>query len=174
MTIRQYAVEISLTRPASARELDRARRRASFAVNADRTRLMAVHSTTSPSRALHRLRSRLDDILPIDVLTTHYPDHKGRVLLNVDLSRDVDAAIRREASASGRRPRDILGERITAGLAHERRERRHRLESQLHALLAQHTPHEVLTCAAALLARSTHCVSPPRTRRSPRCRRGTR
>ncbi|MDQ0405301.1 hypothetical protein ABVB69_13250 [Streptomyces sp. NPDC000349] len=172
--MRQYAVEIFLTRPATARELDRARRRMLFAANADRTRLMTVHSGTSPGRTLHRLRRRLDDVLPIDVLTTHCPDRDGRILLNVDLLQDVDAAIRREAAASARRPRDVLGERITTGLARERRERRHRLESQLHGLLAQHTPQELLACAAALLSRTPDCVSPPSPRRSPRCRRGTR
>lgn len=170
----QYAVEISLTRPATARELDRARRRMPFAANADRTRLMTVHSGTSPGRALHRLRRRLDDVLPIDVLTTYYPDRDGRVLLNVGLPQDLHALIRREAAASGRRPRDVLGERITTGLARERRERRHRLESQLQGLLAQHTPQDVLACAAALLASTPDCVNPPSPRRSPRCHRGTR
>jgi len=174
MTRHQYAVEISLTRPASAQELDRACHRVLFAANADRTRLMTVQSGTSAGRALHRLRRRLDTVLPIDVLSTHYPDGQGRVLLNVDLGREADAAIRREAAASGRRPRDVLGERISIRLARERRERRHHLESQLHRLLARHTPQDVLAGAAALLAGASECVSPPSPRRSPRCRRGTR
>ncbi|MFF0086629.1 hypothetical protein ACFYR1_44165 [Streptomyces canus] len=174
MTTHQYAVEISLTRPATARELDRARHRVRLAANADRTRLMAVQSSTSPGRALHRLRRRLDTLMPIDVLSTHYPDRHGRVLLNVALGRDGDAAIRREAAASGRRPRDVLGERIITTLTRERRARRHSLKSQLSALLAEHTPEDVLACAAALLAKAPDCVSPPSQRRSPRCRRGTR
>ncbi|MGB8938880.1 MAG: hypothetical protein WCD21_01355, partial [Streptomyces sp.] len=87
---RQYAVEISLTRPASAGELHRARYRVTFAANADHTRLMTVQSGNSPGRALHRLRRRLGTVLPIDVLTTHYPDRRGRVLLNVVLSSRAD------------------------------------------------------------------------------------
>lgn len=171
MTTHQYAVEISLTRPATARELDRARHRVRFAANADHTRLMTVQSGTSPGRALHRLRRRLDTVVPIDVLSTHYPDRHGRVLLNVALGGDTEAAIHSATAASGRRPRDVLGARITSALA---RERRQRLESQLSGLLAEHTPENVLACAATLLAKAPDCVSPPSRRRSPRCRRGTR
>ncbi|MER5432877.1 hypothetical protein [Streptomyces sp. NPDC002588] len=147
----QYAIEILLTRPASVRELHRARHRATFATSADRTRLMTVESGKSPGRALHRLRRRLDTVLPIDVLSTHYPDREGRVLLNVVLSRRADACIRREAAARDRRPRDVLGERITARLACEQRQRRQRLDSQLQRLLTDHTPEEILACVAGLL-----------------------
>ncbi|EFL21966.1 hypothetical protein SSOG_01678 [Streptomyces himastatinicus ATCC 53653] len=74
----QYAVEIVLTRPATARELHRARCHVTFAANADRTRLMTVQRGKSQGHTLHRLRRRLDTVLPIDVLTTHYPDRHGR------------------------------------------------------------------------------------------------
>ncbi|MFK0154780.1 hypothetical protein ACIQVK_22215 [Streptomyces sp. NPDC090493] len=149
-----YAVEISLTRSAGAGELRRARRRVAFAASADRTRLMTVQSGKSPGRALHRLRHRLDRILPIDVLSTHYPDRHGRVLLNVVLGRNADAQIRQEAAANGRRPRDVLGERITAHLSCEQRQRRHRLETQLRHLLTDHTPEEILAFAADRLLRT--------------------
>ncbi|MFM9458160.1 hypothetical protein [Streptomyces europaeiscabiei] len=147
----QYVVEIALTRPASARELHRARHRVTFAANADCTRLMTVQSAKSPGRALHRLRRQLDAVLPIDVLTTHYPDRHGHVRLNVVLSRRADAQIRREAAASGSRPGEVLRGRILANLAREQRERRHHLESQLRRLLTRHTPEEVLACAAGRL-----------------------
>ncbi|MFC9629047.1 hypothetical protein ACFTY8_07085 [Streptomyces mirabilis] len=143
-----YAVEISLPRPASALELHWARHGVTFAANADRTRLMTVQRGNSPGHALHRLRRQLDTVLPIDVLTTHYPDRQGRVLLNVVLSRRADAQFRRAAAASGQRPRDILGERITASLTREQHQRRHRLEAQLQRLLTHNTPEEVLACAA--------------------------
>jgi hypothetical protein len=145
-----------------------------FAASADRTRLMTVQSSTSPGRALHRLRRRLCTVMPIDVLSTHYPDRHGRVLLNVDLGRDINSAIHREAAATGQRPQDVLGERITTALTRERRERRHRLEARLNGLLAEHTPEDVLACAVALLEKAPDCISPPSRRRSPRCRRGTR
>ncbi|MEH0553070.1 hypothetical protein [Streptomyces sp. B21-101] len=147
----QYAVEIVLTRPATVRELHQARHRVTFAANADRTRLMTVQRGKSPGRALHRLRRRLDTVLPIDVLTTHYPDRQGHVLLNVAFSRRADAQIREEAAALGQRAGDVLAERITAYLAHEQRQRRHRLESQIQRLLTHHTPEEVLACAAGRL-----------------------
>ncbi|MFF3245943.1 hypothetical protein ACFYWY_19905 [Streptomyces sp. NPDC002870] len=88
-----------------------------FAANADPTRLMTVQRSKSPGRALHRLRRRLDTVLPIDVLTAHYPDRHGHLLLNVALSRHADTQIRREAAALGLRTGDVLAERITAGLA---------------------------------------------------------
>ncbi|WP_327715995.1 hypothetical protein OG381_11405 [Streptomyces sp. NBC_00490] len=147
----QYAVEIVLTRPATVRELHQARHRVTFAANADRTRLMTVHRGKSPGRALHRLRRRLDAVLPIDVLATHYPDRQGHVLLNVALSRRADAQIREEAAALGQRAGDVLAERITAYLAHEQRQRRHRLESQIQRLLTHHPLEEVLACAAGRL-----------------------
>ncbi|MDX3069107.1 hypothetical protein PV518_44415 [Streptomyces sp. ND04-05B] len=109
---------------------------------------MTVQRGDSPGPALHRLRRWLDTVLPIDVLTTHYPDRQGRVLLSVVLSHRAGAQIRRAAAASGLRPRDVLGERITAHLAREQRQGRHRLESQLQRLLDHHTPEEVLACAA--------------------------
>ncbi|MER5430470.1 hypothetical protein [Streptomyces sp. NPDC002588] len=147
----QYAVEIVLTRPATVRELHQARHRVTFAANADRTRPMTVQRGKSPGRALHRLRRRLDTVLPIDVLTTHYPDRQGHVLLNVAFSRRADAQIREEAAALGQRAGDVLAERITAYLAHEQRQRRHRLASQIQRLLTHHSPEEVLACAAGRL-----------------------
>ncbi|MGW2724244.1 hypothetical protein [Streptomyces sp. NPDC001492] len=146
----RHAVEIVLTRPATVRKVHQARHRVTFAANADRTRLMTLQRGRSAGRALHRLRRRLDTVLPIDVLTTHYPDRQGHVL-NVALSRRADAQIREEAAALGQRAGDVLAERITAYLAHEQRQRRHRLESQIPRLLTHHPLEEVLACAAGRL-----------------------
>ncbi|CAM5316623.1 hypothetical protein SCHAM137S_01913 [Streptomyces chartreusis] len=60
-----HAVEVALTRPATPGELRSARRHVPLAVNADRTRLMVVHSARSPGLALHLVR-RLSARLPID------------------------------------------------------------------------------------------------------------
>ncbi|MEU0107607.1 hypothetical protein ABZ313_19870 [Streptomyces sp. NPDC006251] len=150
---RHYAVEISLTRPVSSAELHLASRRVPLAANSDRTRLMTVYNDKSSSRALHQLRRRLETSLPLDVLTTHYPDQDGHILLNVVLGRCADAEIRRAAAASGRCPRDVLGERITASLAQHQRQRRHRLKSQIQHLLTDHTPEEVVAYAASHLLR---------------------
>jgi len=63
-----------------------------LAANADRTRLMAVHGARSPGGALHALRRQLDALLPVDVLTTHYPNRHGQILLNVALGHAADRA----------------------------------------------------------------------------------
>lgn len=163
----QYAVEVVLTRPATARQLDRASHRVTFAANADRTRLMTVQRGKSPGRALHRLRHRLDTVLPIDVLTTHYPDRHGRVVLNVVLNRRADTQLRREAAALGQRAGDVLAERITADLAHRQRQRRHRLDSQMQLLLTHHAPEEVLACAAGHLLQAASTALNPTAFPSP-------
>ncbi|WP_243084308.1 hypothetical protein [Streptomyces sp. 891-h] len=62
---------------------------------------------------------QLGSLLPIDVLTTHCPDHQA-------------------AAAGFRRPSDFLDERITMGIAQEPCAGRHRLESRLQSLLAHH------------------------------------
>jgi hypothetical protein len=51
------------------------------------------------------LRRRLDALLPIDVLTTHYPDRRGRVLLNVALPHTADQALRQAAPPRDSGPR---------------------------------------------------------------------
>ncbi|WP_349636910.1 DUF6083 domain-containing protein [Streptomyces mirabilis] len=83
----RHAIEITLTRPGTDCELRRARRIAAPASNNDRTRLLTLQHAKTHGRALRALRRRLDAVLPIDVLTTHYPDRQGRVLLKRALSR---------------------------------------------------------------------------------------
>ncbi|MFE4422048.1 hypothetical protein [Streptomyces sp. NPDC056817] len=154
-----HAVEITLTRPTTRSELRHAWERARLAANADRTRLMAVHSARSPSGALHVLRHQLGSRLPIGNLTAHYPDRHGQVLLNIALSRSADAALRRRAAALGQRPQDVLSQCVAANLARREQERTRRLEDRLESLLAHHTLEEVLVCAArALRGRYHHCM----------------
>ncbi|MFD3930045.1 hypothetical protein [Streptomyces sp. NPDC058614] len=149
---RHYAIEITLTRPASPGELRRARQHVALAENADRTRLMSVQRAKNPDGALHRMRRRLDGQLPLDVLATHYPDGSGHLLLNVDLGRTATRAIRREARAHGQYPREFLGRRLAEAVERSQQDRRRRLTSHLETLLHQHTREEVLTCAASLLS----------------------
>ena len=101
---RQHAVEIILIRPATRGELHRACQVVPLAANADRTRLMTVRGAKSSGRALWSLRNELDRLLPIDVLTTHYPDASGRVLLNLALTRAMRSVINQAAAARGRNP----------------------------------------------------------------------
>ena len=155
-----YAVEITLTRPATHGELRRACRRVPLAVSADRTRLMAVHSARSPGRALHVLRCQLGTRLPIDVLTTHYPNRRGQVLFNVDLGSAAHEALCRDATALGQRPQDVLGRRLRAALARDAQERTRYLQARLESLLAHHTPEEVLAGVARCLDSLHHRCTP--------------
>ncbi|WP_189880032.1 hypothetical protein [Streptomyces bluensis] len=157
-----HAVEIVLTRPLTAGELKRAGRSVPLAANADRTRLMAVQRAYSPGNALHVLRRRLGSRLPIDVLSTHYPDRHGQVRLNVAFSRSAEAAIRQAAAALGQRPKEFLGQSVTAALARQQQDRCRLLEIRLQGLLAHHTPEEVLACAATALSSRHHRCPPTR------------
>lgn len=157
---RQHAVEIILTRPAGCGELRRACRAAPLAANADRTRLMAVRRAKSPGRALRSLRHVLDRLLPIDVLTTHYPDQSGKVLLNLVLPRATRSAVREAAAARRQKPADFLGRTLVAALERHERDRTRQLTGQLESLLVDHAPEEVLACAARALLRSRHPASP--------------
>ncbi|MFJ1672793.1 hypothetical protein ACIOK4_41770 [Streptomyces bottropensis] len=158
---RHHAVEILLTRPLSPGELKRARRTVPLAANADRTRLMAVQDARSPAHALHRLRRRLGSRLPIDVLSTHYPDRKGQVRLNFAFSRSDDAAVRQAAACRGLRPGEFLSRRVTAALAERERQRLRVLEDRLQVLLADHALEEVLTCAVHALSRRRRSPAAP-------------
>ncbi|MGW5207918.1 hypothetical protein ACWEQ5_25225 [Streptomyces griseoincarnatus] len=150
---RHYAIEITLTRPASCSELRRARKRVALAENADRTRLIALQRAKSPGSALHGMRRRLGRQLPIDILATQYPDRSGHLLLNVDLGRTATKALRGAAAAHGQRPRDFLGQRLAQEVERSERERHRHLTAHLETLLHQHTREEVLSCAASLLNR---------------------
>ncbi|TXS52615.1 hypothetical protein EAO75_07990 [Streptomyces sp. uw30] len=146
-----HAIEVTLTRPATAAELHRARRAVPLSVNAERTRLMAMQRAKSPGRALRRVRRQLDALLPVDILTTHYPDHRGQVRLNVAFSQAALTAIGRAAATRGQRPQDFLSQSVTAAVARHEQERAQGLTSQLGQMLAHHTAEEVLACTASAL-----------------------
>ncbi|MCX4759712.1 hypothetical protein OG562_01660 [Streptomyces sp. NBC_01275] len=137
-----HAIKITLTRPATNSELHRARRVAALASSTDRTRLLTVQRAKTPGRALQTLRRRLDGLLPIDVLTTHYPDRQGCVRLNFALSHAARTTIRQAAAACGQRPRDF------DAVARHKEDRARRLTTQMEELLTQHTPEELMLCAA--------------------------
>ncbi|WP_406129056.1 hypothetical protein OHQ89_46370 [Streptomyces canus] len=148
-----HAIEITLTRPATDCELRRARRVVALAGNSDSTRLLTLQRARTPGRALRALRYRLNGVLPIDVLTTHYPDRHGRVLLNFALSHTARTTIRQAAEACGQRPRDFLKQTVIDAVAQHKEERVRRLMTRFEGLLTQHTPEELLACAASTLLR---------------------
>jgi hypothetical protein len=148
---RQHAVEIILTRPATSAELHRACRRVPLATNTDRTRLMTVHGAKSPGRALRSLRHELDRLLPIDVLTTHYPGTAGQVLLNVAFTRAMHSVISQAATARGQEPADFLARAVVEVVQRDEQARTRHLTAQLQDLLVHHTPEAVLVCTARVL-----------------------
>jgi hypothetical protein len=162
-----HAIEIALTRPATAGELCRARAVVALASDISRTRLLALQRAKTPGRALRALRRRLDAVLPIDVLTTLYPDREGRVLLNIVLSSAAHTTIRRAAAARGQRPRDFLSQVVTDAVVRHGEEHARQLTSRLEELLVDHTPEELLLCAASALLSRPHrrprgkCASAP-------------
>ncbi|NUJ99647.1 hypothetical protein [Streptomyces lunaelactis] len=157
---RHHAIEITLTRPATAAELHRARRAVPLATNAERTRLMAVQRAKNPSRALRTLRHQLDALLPIDVLTTYYPDQHGQIRLNLALSHAARTAVRRAAATRGQRPQDFLSQSVTTALARHERQRVQRLTTHLEGLHTHYSAEEVLISAASAL----HCRRVPPNR----------
>ncbi|MFF5575665.1 hypothetical protein [Streptomyces luteogriseus] len=107
------------------------------------------------------MRHRLDRQLPIDILATHYPDHSGHLLLNVDLSCTATNTVRRVAEATGQRPRDFLGQLLAKEVERSEQERQRRLMARLEGLLPQHTREEALFCAAGLLNRRHPSAAAP-------------
>jgi hypothetical protein len=154
-----HAIEITVTRPATPCELSRARQAMPLGANTDFTRLLALQRAKTPGRALRVLRHRLDALLPIDVLTTHYPDRQGCVLLNVALSHTARTTVQQAAAARGQRPRDFLRQTVTAAVARHQEERARHLTNQLEGLLNQHSPEELLLCAASTLLNHSRPLS---------------
>ncbi|MFF3403538.1 hypothetical protein ACFYW6_34215 [Streptomyces sp. NPDC002659] len=151
-----HALEITLTQPATQAELTRAVRVMPLAANHDRTRLMAVTKAKNPDRALSRAHHRLKELLPLDVLATHYSDPDGRVLLTPAFSPTADAFIRRAAEQMGQTPRVFLQQAIHRALACHARQEAQRLDRALQFLLAHTTPDRLLAAVGRTL---THAPS---------------
>ncbi|MCX4826832.1 hypothetical protein OG883_45175 [Streptomyces sp. NBC_01142] len=149
-----HALEITLTRPATQAELARAVRIMPLAANCDRTRLMTVAKAKNPDRALSRAHHRLKSLLPLDVLTTHYPDTEGSVLLAINFSSTADAFIRRAAEQAAQSPRVFLQQTIHHALAHHARQEAARLDHALRALLAHTSPDQLLAAVGRTLTHS--------------------
>lgn len=101
---------------------------------------MTVRLAKSPGRALQSLRRELDQFLRIDVLTSHYPDPSGQVVLNVGFSRAMRDLISQAAAARGQKPADFLTRTVVEAAAQDERIRARHLAMQLQDLLVHHTP----------------------------------
>ncbi|MFE6904052.1 hypothetical protein ACFVFJ_45865 [Streptomyces sp. NPDC057717] len=153
-----HAVEISLTSPATHAELAHAARTLPLAANHDATRLMAVVHAKTPGRALHRVRRRLREALPLDAITTHYPDSSGHVLLNITLPPHADTAIRRAAASAGQKPRPFVQLALHRALAQHIEEEADLLDGAVQRLLAT-TASQLLTAVGRALTPTTGAPS---------------
>lgn len=147
-----HALDITLTRPLTPAELDQAARTMPLAANHDATHLMTVVPAKTPGKALNRLRHRMGGRLPIDVITTHYPDSSGQILLNVAFPPAVHATIRQAAHETGQSPELFVKLALHRALAQHASDEADRLDRAVQQLLAG-------TTAAHLLAAVGHALT---------------
>nr|WP_228472876.1 hypothetical protein [Streptomyces cyaneochromogenes] len=148
-----HALEITLTRPLTSVELRHAAQAWPLAANHNATRLMALADAKTDARAAHRLRQRLTIRLPIDVITSHYPDTHGRVLLNVALPPDARTALQRGARRAGLTPERFVREALHRALAEHADREADRLDRAVRHLLASTTPAHLLSAVGHVLTR---------------------
>ncbi|MFJ8062921.1 hypothetical protein [Streptomyces sp. NPDC096142] len=148
-----HALEITLTRPLPPPALHRAVRLLPLAANHDATRLMTLVPAKTPQRAAHRLRHRLGTRLPIDVITTHYPDADHSVLLNVALPPAAHTALTTSARHARQTPERFLELAVHRALAEHADRETDRLDHTVRQLLAHTTPAHLLAAVGHALTR---------------------
>ncbi|MGW1055346.1 hypothetical protein [Streptomyces sp. NPDC002521] len=148
-----HALEITLTRPLSPAALRQAARVLPLAANHDTTRLMALVPAKTPHRAAHRLRRRLGARLPIDVITTHYPDADHKILLNVAFSPATYAALKTYARCAAQTPERFVELALHRALAEHADQETDRLERAVRHLLAHTSPAYLLSAVGHALTR---------------------
>ncbi|MER7968183.1 hypothetical protein ABTX35_04050 [Streptomyces sp. NPDC096080] len=148
-----HALEITLTRPLPPPVLNRACRLLPLAANHDGTRLMALVAAKTPQRAAQRLRHRLGTRLPIDVITTHYPDADRTVLLNVALPSTAHAALTASARRARQTPERFVELALHRSLAEHADQEIDHLDQAVRELLAHTTPAYLLSAVGHALTR---------------------
>jgi len=160
MTMPHHALEIALTRPLSPAALHRAARVLPLASNHDATRLMALLSARTPHRAARRLRHRLGGQLPIDVITTHYPDADHRVLLNIAFPPAVHAVLKDAARRAAQTPERFVELALHRALAAYAAQETDRLDLAVRQLLAHANPAHLLSAVGHALPRLPESPTP--------------
>ncbi|QOV33108.1 hypothetical protein IM697_22840 [Streptomyces ferrugineus] len=160
MTMPHHALEITLTRPLTPAELHTAACVLPLAANHDATRLMTLVRARTSHRAAHRLRHRLSARLPVDVITTHYPDADGQVLLNVAFPPALHAVIRHSAGQTGQSPERFLQLAVHRALARHTSDEADRLDRAVRELLAHTTSVHLLTAVGRALSRHPGASQP--------------
>ncbi|MFG2379160.1 hypothetical protein ACGFY9_47940 [Streptomyces sp. NPDC048504] len=153
MTMPHHALEIVLTRPLAQAELRGAARVLSLAANHDTTRLMTLVHAKTPHQAARRLRHRLGARLPIDVITTHYPDTDHKVLLNIDFPAATHTALTAEACRAHQSPERFVELALHRALAQHADQETDRLDRAVRELLAHTTPAHLLSAVGHALTR---------------------
>jgi hypothetical protein len=148
-----HALEILLTRPLGPAELRAAARVLPLAANHDITRLMVLVHTKTPQRAARRLRHRLGARLPIDVITTHYPDADHKVILNVAFPPAAHAALEAAACRVHQGPERFVELALHRALAQHADQEADRLDRAVRELLAHTTPAHLLAAVGHALTR---------------------
>ncbi|MGW3289427.1 hypothetical protein ACWDR3_32790 [Streptomyces sp. NPDC001002] len=160
MTMPHHALEIVLTCPLSPAALHRAARALPLAANHDATRLMALVHAKTPHQAVRRLRHRLGARLPIDVITTHYPDAYHQVLLNVAFPPAARAVLTAEARRAHQSPERFVELALHQALARHAEQESDRLDRAVHELLARTAPAHLLVAVGHALTRLSERRTP--------------
>ncbi|WP_319054117.1 hypothetical protein [Streptomyces europaeiscabiei] len=155
MTMPHHALDITLTRPLTPAELHQATRTTPLAANHDTTHLMALVSAKTPGKALNRLRHQTGALLPIDVITTHYPDADGKILLNLAYPPATHADLQAAADSAGQPLRLFLQMALHRALAQHADEEAERLDRALQQLLAHTTPAHLVAAVGHALTRTS-------------------
>ncbi|WP_328512875.1 hypothetical protein [Streptomyces mirabilis] len=150
-----HALDITLIRPLTPAELHQATRTMPLAANHDATHLLALVPAKTPSKALNRLRTQISSWLPIDVITTHYPDPSGQILLNVDFPPAPHAALQAAADGAGQPLHLFLQLALQRALARHAGAEAERLARVVQHLLAGTTAPHLLTAIGRALTHAT-------------------
>lgn len=156
-----HALEITLTRPLAPAELRHAARVMPLAANHDTTRLMALVPAKTSGRSAHRLRRLLDtQQLPIDVITTHYPDKSGQVLLNVALPPAARTALKGAADRAGHSIERFVQLALHRALAQHASDEADRLDQEVRHLLTHTTAAHLLSAVGHALTQTPGVPQP--------------
>jgi hypothetical protein len=149
-----YAIEIHLTRPARRVELRAAVRssRMKLAPTEGLDRIAVLVTAEDERGAIRNVWDRLENVIPIDVLTSVFPNSDGKYTLSFPLPTDALRHISARAAAAGCTPEKLIQDAIAEALARDRTSRRSHLDSRLNELLRDFAPADVVDAIALKLS----------------------
>ncbi|MGW3938386.1 hypothetical protein [Streptomyces phaeochromogenes] len=153
--MRHHALDITLTRPLTPAELHQATRTMPLVANHDATHLLTLVRAKTPDKALTRLRRQVGGRLPVDVITTHYPDSGGQLLLNVAFPPATHTALKAVADEAGQPLPVFLQLAVHRALVRHGSEEANHLDQEVQRLLAHTTASHLLAAVGRAL---THAL----------------